>query len=82
MINMPVELMAFDVAELRQRAEITGDALAAWAAGEIERLQADLKIAKARAAYWEHDAYCCGGCSECFRLAGELEAAEKARDGK
>ena len=46
---------------------------------EIERLQADLKIASARAAYWEHDADCCGGCAECLRLARELEAAEKVR---
>ena len=38
MINMPVELTNFEIADLRQRAEINGDVLAAWAADEIDRL--------------------------------------------
>ena len=51
------------------------------AIAEIERLRAALAAAETRAAYWEHDADCCGGCSECSRLAAEMQAtAEKARD--
>lgn len=49
------------------------------AADEIDRLTVDMNLAKAKAAYWEHDADCCGGCSECLRLARELTDAEKAR---
>ena len=50
------------------------------AADEIERLRLQLAAAEARAAYWEHDSDCCGGCSKCSRLAVEMEVAvEKAR---
>jgi len=49
-----------------------------WVA-ESERLQLRLVAAEARAAYWEHDSDCCGGCSKCSRLAAEMQAAEKAR---
>ena len=46
---------------------------------EIE-LRLQLAAAEARAAYWHHDAFCHGGCSECKRLSVAMEAAaEKAR---
>ena len=49
-------------------------------ADDRERLQLRLAAAEARAAYWEHGADCCGGCSECSRLSTEMQAtAEKAR---
>jgi len=47
---------------------------------EVKRLQMDLKFATAKAAYFEHDADCCGGCIKCLQLSRELDAAEKARE--
>jgi len=69
------------VEEIRDNMDYVGcdNATALEMCDEIERLTADLKLANAKAAYWEHDADCCGGCSECLRLARELDAAEKAR---
>ena len=45
---------------------------------EIERMTAELRYQTARAAYFEHDTNCCGGCGVCKRLAAELTVAEKA----
>ena len=47
---------------------------------DVKRLRRDVARLEAKAAYFEHDSECCGGCTECSRLYTAWQALEEGGD--